>query len=45
MAGGLSGALALQVECPVNHPWHLVAGHALPVVVLAVVGWVVRRRR
>jgi hypothetical protein len=45
MAGGLSGALALQVECPVNHPWHLVAGHALPVVALGVVGWVVRRRR
>lgn len=45
IAGGLSGALALQLECPVNHPWHLVTGHALPVVALALVALAVWRRR
>lgn len=44
MAGGVSAALALQLECPVNHPWHLVTGHALPVVALAVAALVMWRR-
>lgn len=45
VAGAMAGQLALQLHCPIVHSPHRLVGHALLVVVLALVAVVVGRRR
>ena len=45
VAGALAGQLALQLHCPIVSSGHRLAGHALLVIVLGVVTWVVASRR
>lgn len=44
LAGGIAGALAAGFVCPGQHAWHVVFGHGLSLVVLAVGGAALGRR-
>ena len=44
LAGGLVGAVALDMTCPHLEAWHLWLGHGLTLVLLVVTGWYAGRR-
>lgn len=44
LAGGLVGAVALDMTCPHMEAWHLWIGHALTLAVLVLIGWYAGRR-
>ena len=44
LAGGLVGAVALDMTCPNLEAWHLWIGHGLTLVVLVVAGWYAGQR-
>lgn len=45
-ATGLSANLALQLHCPLTHPWHLLLGHAtIGIAAMVAYGALVHRRR
>lgn len=44
LAGGLVGAVALDMTCPHLEAWHLWVGHGLTLLMLVAAGWYVGRR-
>lgn len=44
LAGGLVGAVALDMTCPHMEAWHLWIGHGLALVVLVALGWFAGRK-
>jgi hypothetical protein len=44
LAGGLVGAVALDMTCPHLEAWHLWIGHGLTLLMLVAVGWYAGRR-
>jgi hypothetical protein len=44
LAGGLVGAVALDMTCPHMEAWHLWLGHGLTLVMLVTLGWYAGRR-
>ncbi|HEY5958368.1 MAG TPA: NrsF family protein [Polyangiaceae bacterium] len=44
LAGGMVGAVALDMTCPNSEAWHLWLGHGLALVAFVVAGWFAGRR-
>jgi hypothetical protein len=44
LAGGMVGAVALDMTCPNDEAWHLWLGHGLTLVAFVLAGWIAGRR-